>query len=218
MAASSRPKVILSAAISVDGNIATRTGDSGLSSEDDIARLHKLRGRTDAILVGKNTVLSDDPLLTVRHASGPNPVRVILDSKGEIPNDCRILRTAASLPTILAVSERIDAARLEDLMSRTEVIVAGQNSVDVVLLLKRLADRGIKTVLVEGGGTVNWEFVRLDLFDEIVVTISPYLLGGCDAIPLVGGVGFGAVADSPQMRLKSARRLGDHVVLHYVRE
>ena len=214
----SRPRVILSAAASVDGKIATRTGDSKLSSDGDIARLHELRSRTDAILVGKNTVLRDDPMLTVRHASGPNPVRIILDSNGEIPKDCRILRTAACVPTILAVSERVGAARLEELASCTEVIVAGQNSVDVALLLKLLAGRGIKSVLVEGGGTVNWEFVRLGLFDEVVVTISPYLLGGNDAISLVRGEGFAAIADSPPLRLKSARQLGDHMVLHYARK
>ncbi len=216
--AASRPRVILSAAVSIDGKIATRTGDSRLSSEDDIARLHELRGRTDAILVGKNTVLCDDPMLTVRHARGPNPVRIILDSNGEISEDYRVLKTAAYVPTILAVSESVDAARLEELMSRTEVIVAGRDSVDIRLLLERLAGRGIKTVLVEGGGTVNWEFVRLGLFDEVVVTISPYLLGGEDAISLVRGRGFAAVADSPEMHLKSARQLGDHVVLHYVRK
>lgn len=216
--AASRPRVILSAAVSVDGKIATRTGDSRLSSEDDIARMHELRSRTDAILVGKNTVLRDDPMLTVRHARGPNPVRVILDSNGEISTNCRILKTAAQVPTILAVSERVDAARLEELALRTEVIVAGRDSVDITLLLEQLADRGIKTVLVEGGGTVNWEFVRLGLFDEVIVTISPYLLGGNDAVSLVMGSGFAAIADSPKMHLKSARQLGDHIVLHYARE
>ena len=113
--AASRPRVILSAAVSIDGKIATRTGDSRLSSEDDIARLHELRGRADAILVGKNTVLRDDPMLTVRHARGPNPVRIILDSNGEISEDYRVLKTAAYVHTILAVSESVDAARLEEL-------------------------------------------------------------------------------------------------------
>ncbi len=216
--AASRPHVILSAAVSVDGRIATRTGDSALSSGNDTARLHRLRGRVDAILIGKNTVLRDDPMLTVRHVRGRSPVRIILDSGGTISGNYRVVKTAGDVPTILAVSERVDARHLEDLRSHTDVIVAGRDSVDVRLLLERLAAKGIKTVLVEGGGSINWEFVRLGLFDEMIVTVSPYLIGGSDAVSLVEGGGFAMVADSPELHLKSARRLGDHIVLHYIRK
>lgn len=80
----SRPRIILSTAISIDGKIATKTNDSKLSSKEDIKRLHKLRSKVDAILVGKNTVSRDDPILTVRYAKGKNPIRIILDSQGTI--------------------------------------------------------------------------------------------------------------------------------------
>ena len=80
----SKPYVILSAAISIDGKIATRTGNSKLSSAEDFVRLHKLRTKVDGILIGKNTVMKDNPLLTVRHARGKNPVKIILNSKGKI--------------------------------------------------------------------------------------------------------------------------------------
>ena len=86
----SRPYVIISGAISIDGKIATKTGDSKLSSKQDSIRLHKLRSKVDAILVGKNTVLVDDPLLTVRHTIGKNPTRIILDSKGILSNKSKI--------------------------------------------------------------------------------------------------------------------------------
>jgi len=79
------PHVILSAALSIDGKISTRSGDSKLSSKEDSIRLHKLRSKVDAILIGKNTLLQDDPLLTVRYTKGKNPTRIILDSKGTIP-------------------------------------------------------------------------------------------------------------------------------------
>ncbi len=99
----SKPYVILSAATSVDGKIATRTGDSNLSSRQDKVRLHKLRSKVDAILVGKNTVLLDNPLLTVRYTRGKNPIRIILDSKGTISKKSKILQTSNKIPTIIAV-------------------------------------------------------------------------------------------------------------------
>src|SRR5210317_587109 len=96
----SRPYAILSTAISIDGKIATRTGNSKLSSPEDFLRLHKLRSKVDGIIVGKNTVMKDDPLLTVRHTKGKNPVRIILDSKGSISTKSKILQTSNKIPTI----------------------------------------------------------------------------------------------------------------------
>ena len=86
--------IILSAAISIDGKISTRSNDSKFSSKEDIIRLHKLRSKVDAILIGKNTLLRDDPLLTVRHTKGKNPIRIILDSKGTISKNSKIIKTS----------------------------------------------------------------------------------------------------------------------------
>lgn len=214
----SRPRVIISAAVSVDGRIATRTGDSRLSSRRDLVRLHGLRARVDAILVGANTVLRDDPLLTVRKVGGKNPTRIILDSAGRIPQGSKIMRTCGSIPTIVAVSQRITRSRLARLQkSQACIIIAGKNKTSIKILLKRLADRNVKSVLVEGGGTVIWEFVRTGLFDEIRVTVSPVLLGG-DSVPLVSGRGPGRISGWPALRLESARRLGNHVVLRYAKD
>ena len=103
----SKPYVILSAAISIDGKIATKTGDSKFSSKQDFNRLHKLRTKVDAIIIGKNTVMRDDPLLTVRYSKGKNPIRIILDSKGDISIKSKILQTSAEVPTIIAVSKKL---------------------------------------------------------------------------------------------------------------
>ena len=111
----SRPHVILSAAISIDGKIATRLGDSKLSSKKDKIRLHKLRSKVDAILIGKNTVILDDPLLTVRYSKGKNPIRIILDSQGTISVNSRILQTSDKVPTIIVVSKKINKLNLEKL-------------------------------------------------------------------------------------------------------
>jgi len=101
----SRPRVTLSAAVTIDGKIATRTGDSKLSSKRDKIRVHKIRSKVDAILVGIKTVQNDDPILTVRYAKGKNPVRVVLDSKGAISSQSRILKTCSKIPTIIAISK-----------------------------------------------------------------------------------------------------------------
>ncbi len=214
----SKPYVILSAAISVDGKIATRTGDSKLSSKQDSIRLHKLRSKVDAILVGKNTVLRDNPLLTVRYARGKNPIRIILDSKGSMPEKSRILQTSNEIPTIIAVSKKISKSNFDKLHKfPVEIIIAGKNSVNIKLLLKKLSDKKIKTILVEGGGTINWEFIKHNLFDELIITLSPFLIGGTNAISLVQGQGFEKISNSPNLKLKSIKRLKNHLVLNYIK-
>ena len=214
----SRPYVILSGAISVDGKIATKTGDSKLSSKQDSIRLHKLRSKVDAILVGKNTVLVDNPLLTVRHTIGKNPTRIILDSKGILSNKSKILQTSDKVKTIIVVSKQISKLNLEKLNKfPVEIIIAGKNSINIKLLLKKLLEKKIKTILVEGGGTTNWEFVKHNIFDELIITMSPFIIGGDDAVSLVEGEGFRKISKSPNLRLKSTKRLKNHFVLHYTK-
>ena len=214
----SRPYVILSAAISIDGKIATKSGDSKLSSDKDLLRLHKLRSNVDAILVGKKTVSKDNPLLTVRHTKGKNPTRIILDSKGTISKNSQIIQTSSTVPTIIAVSKNItqyNLRKLEKLPVHT--IVAGENYVNLKLLLKKLHAKKIKKILVEGGGAIHWEFVKNNIFDELIITVSPFLIGGKNATSFIGGSGFPKVTDSPNLQLKSVRRLENHLVLHYLK-
>ena len=210
--------IILSAAISIDGKISTRTNDSKLSSQEDSTRLHKLRSKVDAILIGKNTMLQDDPLLTVRHTKGKNPTRIILDSKGTISKNSKIIRTSDKIPTIIAVSKKISKANLSKLKKLpVEIIISGENSVNLKLLMKKLATKKIKTILVEGGGTVNWEFIKNNIFDELIITLSPYLIGGNDATSLVEGKGFAKIVNSPNLKLKSVKRLKNHLVINYIK-
>ena len=105
--AMSRPYVILSAAITLDGKIGIKNKRIKLSSKSDKIRVHKLRSEVDAIIIGKNTVKSDNPLLTVRHVTGNNPIRIILDSLGTISSNSKIIQTCKQVPTILAVSKSI---------------------------------------------------------------------------------------------------------------
>jgi 2,5-diamino-6-(ribosylamino)-4(3H)-pyrimidinone 5'-phosphate reductase len=210
--------VILSAAISIDGKISTRSNDSKLSSQEDTIRLHKLRSKVDAILIGKNTLLKDDPLLTVRHTKGKNPTRIILDSKGTISKNSKIIKTSNKIPTIIAVSKKITKANLSKLKNLpVEIIISGEHSVNLKLLMKKLATKKIETILVEGGGTVNWEFIKNNIFDELIITLSPYLIGGNDATSLVEGKGFSKILNSPNLKLKSVKRLKNHLVINYIK-
>ena len=214
----SRPHVILSAAISIDGKIATRLGDSKLSSKKDKIRLHRLRSKVDAILVGKNTIHRDDPLLTVRHVKGKNPTRIILDSQGTISVNSKILQTCNKVPTIIAVSKRISKVNLQKLKRfPVEIIMTGENSVNIKSLMNNLSKRKINTVLVEGGGTINWQFIQNNLFDEILITIAPFIIGGTDAITFVQGRGFDKIIKSPRLRLNTIKRLENYLVLHYTK-
>lgn len=214
----SRPHVILSAAISIDGKIATRLGDSKLSSKKDKIRIHKLRSKVDAILIGKNTVHRDDPLLTVRYVKGKNPTRIILDSKGTIDINSKILQTSDKIPTIIAVSKNISKSKLKKLKKfPVEIIMSGENSVNIKSLMNQLSKRKIKTLLVEGGGTVNWQFIHNNLFDEILIAISPFIIGGTNAITFVQGKGFDKIIKSPRLRLNTIKKLENYLILHYTK-
>ena len=214
----SRPHVILSAAISIDGKIATRLGDSKLSSKKDKIRLHRLRSKVDAILVGKNTIHIDDPLLTVRYVKGKNPIRIILDSQGTISVNSKILQTCNKIPTIIAVSKKISKLNLQKLKKfPVEIIMTGENTVNIKLLLTNLRKRKINTILVEGGGTINWQFIQNNLFDEVLITIAPFIIGGTDAITFVQGRGFDKIIESPRLRLNAIKRLENYLVLHYTK-
>ena len=211
-----RPYVIFSAAITLDGKLATRTGDSKLSSKADKNRIHKLRSKVDAILIGKNTAKLDDPILSSHNAKKKNPVRIILDSNAIIHSNSRILKTCSKIPTIIAVSKK---ARKKDLQKlekfSVQVIVCGNYRVNIKKLLGILKKKGIKNILVEGGGTTNWAFVKENLVDEAIITITPYLVGGMTATTLVDGDGFSTVVKSIRLKLKNVTKMKNEVILHY---
>lgn len=212
----SRPHVTLSAAISMDGKIATRTGNSELSSKKDLIRVHKLRANMDAILVGKHTVMIDDPLLTVKYVKGKNPIRIILDSTASIKSTSKIIKTCKTIPTIIVVSEKATKRNIIRLKRKgAEIIKCGQNKINLKKLLHVLRKKNIKNLLVEGGGLTNWSFIKDGLVDEIIVTVTPYIIGGSNAISLFQGKGFAKISYSPILKLKKINRLKNELVLHY---
>ena len=233
--AASRPRVILSAASSIDGRIAASPRDSRLSSPADMRRVHRLRAACDAVIVGRRTVDADDPMLTARPLRGAHggrrgkarqPLRVVVSARAAVPPGSRLVGTAAAVPTLVACSRAAPRRAVEALEKRSvKVLVTGSRSVDLRALLGHLRGLGARTVLLEGGGETNWRFVRLGLVDEIRLAVAPVVIGGGAAggpgrsVPLVGGAGFSTVEGSARFRLASARRLagGEEVVLTYVR-
>ena len=212
----SRPYVILSAAITLDGKLGVKNKRTKLSSKNDKIRVHKLRSRVDGIIIGKHTVSLDNPLLTVRHAQGKNPIRIILDSSGIIKSNSKIIQTCNKVPTVIAVSELISEKNLQRLRKFSlEIIVCGKYSVDISKLLGTLLKKGIKKILLEGGGAVNWSFIKRNLIDEAIITLTPYILGGKDSVSLVEGIGFKNLHVSTKLRLKKIQKNKNELVLFY---
>ena len=212
----SRPHITLSGAITLDGKLATRTGDSKLSTKRDKIRVYKLRSKVDAIIIGKNTAKIDDPLLSIHNIKGRNPIRIILDSNGTLDTNSRIIKTCSKIPTIIAVSKKAKPKNLEKLKKfPITILVCGNDKINIKNLLKILKQKKIKNVLLEGGGITNWTFVKENLVDDIIITVTPYLVGGNTATTLVDGVGFSKIIGSTKLKLKNVRKVKNEITLHY---
>ena len=212
----SSPYVILSAAMTLDGKIGKNKTKIKLSSKKDKTRVHRLRANVDGILIGKNTLDADNPMLSVRYSKGKNPVRILLDSRGTIKSSSKIIQSCNKIPTIIVTTNLIskkNLCRLEKFP--LEVIKCGKTSVDTVKLLKLLYKKDIKKILLEGGGTINWTFLKNGFVDEIIVTITPYILGGSNSISLVEGVGFKNLFPTKKLKLEKIQKIGSELVVYY---
>jgi diaminohydroxyphosphoribosylaminopyrimidine deaminase/5-amino-6-(5-phosphoribosylamino)uracil reductase len=193
------PFVTLKAAVTLDGKIATRTGDSKwITGEEARTETHRMRDESDAILVGVGTVLADDPSLTVRHIEGQDPVRVVLDASLRTPPTASVLdpgRTS-NAGTLIFHAPRADLSRRQALRAPgVELIPVPGNDrgVDVPAVLKALGDRGVVRLLVEGGSHVHGTFLDLGLADRAAIFIAPRILGDPDAIPFATGSGVDSI-------------------------
>ena len=209
-----RPYVILSAAMTLDGKIATVAGDSRISCEADLDRVHRLRAGVDAVMVGVGTVLADDPLLTVRRVQGKNPMRVVVDSIARTPPKARVLDDSA--PTIITVTRNAPKRRLRNLRSRgAKIIVTGLKEVNLRKLLERLHSLGVRRLMLEGGSTLNWGMLRCGLIDEVRVALAPKMVGGARAKSLIGGKGFAKIKEGTELKLSRVERVGEDLLLVY---
>lgn len=213
---SGRPWVTLKWAQSLDGRIATQTGDSRWISGRDSQKLaHRLRAEHDAVLVGLNTVLQDDPRLTVRHVRGRNPRRVILDADLRLPLDAALLDTDSNRVMIVTRPNppSARAKRLEDRGAELlRIPVHHEDILDIEVLLMELGKRGILYLLVEGGSQIITSFIRQSLFDEIVLFVAPKFVGS-DGVPGVASLGISRIEESVRVEVKRRRFIGQDLAI-----
>jgi 3,4-dihydroxy 2-butanone 4-phosphate synthase/GTP cyclohydrolase II len=208
-----RPYVVLKFAQSIDGRIATSSGDSKwISGEGERQVSHALRAACDAVLVGVGTVIADDPQLTVRMVAGTSPARVVLDSSLRTPDSAQILGTAAA--TTIVTTERSTEQRRAELRERgvrVEVVAESDDGVDLHAALAALRHMGVTSVLVEGGSHVLTSMLAAGVVDRLIVAIAPVVIG--EGTEAVGALGISHVANAVRLDNRSVHMVDQDVVL-----
>ena len=214
-----RPFVIAKCAATLDGRIATRTGDSKwISCEESRRFVHGLRHSVDAIMVGSGTVKADDPSLTVRldDTERRDPTRIILSSDLSIAENAKVLRLDSDSDTILVTADSVPAgrkARLERGNVRTIQAPLKDGLIDLDLLMGQLGSMGISSLLIEGGSRVLASAFSSGIVDKIIFFYAPKILGGSDGKPICSGTGPELLSGSIPVRDISVRRFGDDVMI-----
>jgi diaminohydroxyphosphoribosylaminopyrimidine deaminase / 5-amino-6-(5-phosphoribosylamino)uracil reductase len=213
-----RPFVTLKLAASLDGRIATASGESQwITGPRARAMVHALRARHDAVMVGGGTARADDPLLTVRGmGERPQPVRVVLSRNLGLPLDGQLARTAREVPLWLLHAEGAATAPWEALGACCLGMPSGPEGLDPRAVLKALAEQGLTRVLCEGGGQVAAGLLKADLVDELVVFHAGLALGA-EGRAMLGALGLGRLAEAPRLRLAEVRPVGGDVMSRWRR-
>lgn len=219
-----RPYVVMKYAMTLDGKIATRTGASRwITGEPARERVHRDRHRYSAILAGAGTVLADDPQLTCRMEGGRNPLRIICDSHLRIPLESRIVRTAREVPTVLAAVEAQERGtsaaeaekrrKLEEAGCRIWTLPARAGRVDLDALMTRLGEEGVDSVLLEGGGALNWSALEQGVVRRVQAYVAPKLFGGGEAKSPVTGLGVELPGQAVRLRRMTVTPLGEDILI-----
>jgi diaminohydroxyphosphoribosylaminopyrimidine deaminase/5-amino-6-(5-phosphoribosylamino)uracil reductase len=213
-----RPLVVFKSAMTLDGKVATRTGDSQwISSEASRARVHRWRAESDAVAVGLGTALADDPQLTARvDAVRSQPRRVVFDSEARLPIASRLVRGLAEAPVIVVVSRAASRTAVQALESAgCEVVVASGNNeaARVASALDELGARGIQSLLLEGGPRLAGSFLEAGEVDQARIFIAPLLAGGRDARTAVEGMGVERIAGAKHALATEVERIEDDVLI-----
>ncbi|MFH1117099.1 MAG: bifunctional diaminohydroxyphosphoribosylaminopyrimidine deaminase/5-amino-6-(5-phosphoribosylamino)uracil reductase RibD [Pseudomonadota bacterium] len=215
---SRRPFVFLKLAMSLDGRIATRTGHSQwISSEESRAKVHRLRDRVSAVMVGIGTVLADDPSLTTRLAGrkGRDPIRVVADSNLRTPLNAKIFNPSSASQVIIGTRKSPPS----DFRSKLErngakiVETSGKSRVDIADLLSQLYHSGITSVLIEGGGQIAWGALEAQVVDRCLFFYAPMIIGGESAPTGIKGIGIGTLDEAPRLVDAKAIRVGTDLLI-----
>ncbi len=223
-----RPFVHVNVAMSADGKLSTRERRQvRISGSSDFSRVDKIKAESDAVMVGIGTVLADDPSLTVKsaalvaerraHGKEENPVRIVVDSRARIPLDAALLHKGGG-ERIIACSHRAERDTIEALSQYATVIIAGDHEVDLPLLLSRLYGRGIRTLMLEGGGTLIWGFFRKGLVDKLTCYIGNMVIGGMQSPTLADGDGYTSESEFPRLSLYGFERMDSGILLTWTVE
>jgi len=220
-----RPYVVVNVAMSADGKISTRERRQvKISGAQDFQRVDRLKAGADAVMVGIGTVLADDPSLTVKSEEcrshrvhrgvDEHPVRIIVDSTARIPLEASILRKGPG-KRIVAVSRRADPVKIAALEQHATVIIAGEHDVDLVTLMDKLGEAGIRRLMVEGGGTLIAGLLSAGLVNEIYSFIGNIIIGGKDAPTFADGEGFLKETEFSRLTLIESHRVENGILLHW---
>lgn len=216
------PYVVMKYAMSADGKIASKTGDSKwITGKKARTLVHEIRHDYMGIMAGIGTVLTDDPMLNVRLEGRKSPVRIICDSRLRIPEDSQIIRTAQEYQTIIACS-----IQTQEMQEKTEHLQkAGiqvislpdsQGRVDLKGLMEYLGSQGIDSILLEGGAELNDSALRAGIVQEVKVFLGPKIFGGASAKTPVAGIGVESVVQAAELKLKNISQIGEDVLLEYL--
>ncbi len=218
------PFVTVKAAMSLDGKIATRTGESKwITGEQSRKRVHMMRNETDAIIVGIGTVMKDNPHLTVRGISEAihEPKKIVVDARAEINLESNLLSETTAPSTIIAVTEAADNGKLQNIRNRgAEILLCADSNgrVDMKDLMKKLAEKGIVYTLAEGGGVLIAALLENGLVDKVALFYAPILIGGRDAVSVVMGEGFAEIDKAIRVDDITIETIGeDFLVQGYIR-
>ena len=215
------PHTLMISEVTLDGKLTLGKGVSSkilmkyMSHESEVM-LHETRAAYDAIMVGSSTIRIDNSSLTVRLVEGKSPLRVIPNSEADLPVDRAVFDTTKA-PTVLAVSEKAPEERLQQFREKgVDVVVAGKDKIDFPLLMKILMEQyGVKSLIIEGGSTLNWHMLHHHFVDEIRIINMPFIVGGFDTPSLVGGERLGSEDDMISLALKKTFMCGNNLITEY---
>lgn len=211
-----RPYVIMKYAMTMDGKTAAYTGESKwITNETARKHVHKDRFRYSAVMAGIGTVIADDPLLTCRIEGGRNPLRIICDTSLRLPLTSRIVETASEVPTLIATSCRDLQAQQPYLKAGCRILPLNQKAghLDLTELMIKLGEENIDSILLEGGGILNWSALQAGIVNRVQTYIAPKLFGGSAGKTPVAGLGVSSPEDSYLLTNKTVTYLGDDILI-----
>ncbi len=210
------PFVTFKCAMTLDGKIATVTGESRwISGEESRLQVHKMRATNDAIMVGVDTIIADNPQLNVRHLKGNDPLRIIVDTHLRTPESVGVLEDGAAQRTIIATTESVPEVHQRYTRQGAKIIVCEEldGRVSMSDLLKKLGKMGIQSILLEGGSRLAGEMVKRALIDEFAIFIAPKLLGSDGFAPL-SMLGITSMDKAIKLEFGQVSRIGQDILIH----